>query len=128
LPKKELEAQIDPLKQQLSTRWRRMNPQLANAIESLDRQLRRNLGDEILPIAREAHARLEFRNVKPFWMTTESLRAARQSKNSARSNAISHVGKRRRARRAAQSRGGRPLPIYWKKSCSEEKCEPLSSV
>lgn len=66
LPKEELEAQINPLKQQLihemATReprnWR-MPPNL-----SLD-SYAEVWADEILPIAREAHARLEFRNVKP---------------------------------------------------------------
>jgi len=67
LPKKELEAQIDPLKQQLvhdmathePPNWRMpSNVSTDNYAEIW--------ADEILPIAREAHARLEFRNVKPF--------------------------------------------------------------
>ena len=67
LPKRELEAQIDPLKQQLvhemSTHEPRNWQMLSNV--SID-SCAEIWADEILPIAREAHARLEFRNVKPF--------------------------------------------------------------
>jgi S1/P1 Nuclease len=67
LPKKELEAQIEPLKQQLIHEMATHEPR--------DWQMPSNVSidsyaeiwaDEILPIAREAHARLEFRDVKPF--------------------------------------------------------------
>jgi len=67
LPKKDLQAQIDPLKQQLvhelathePANWRMpTNVSIGNYAEIW--------ADEILPIARDAHARLEFRNVKPF--------------------------------------------------------------
>ena len=60
--------------------------------------------DEILPIAREAHARLEFRNVKPL-LDGDRVVATGEAieKPDARSNAVSHVGNRHRARRAAQS-------------------------
>ncbi len=67
LRKKELEAQIDPLKKDLvhdmATReplnWRMTTNVSIDSYAEL-------WADEILPIAREAHARLEFRNVKPF--------------------------------------------------------------
>jgi len=66
LRKTELEAQIEPLKKGLvhdmagqePHNWRMPpNLSLSNYAETW--------ADEILPIAREAHARLEFRNVKP---------------------------------------------------------------
>ena len=67
LPKKELQAQIDPLKQELvhdmathePRNWRTPSSSAIDSYAEL-------WADEILPIAREAHARLEFRNVKPF--------------------------------------------------------------
>jgi hypothetical protein len=67
LRKKELEAQIEPLKKDLVHDMATREPR--------DWQMPTNVpvagyaemwADEILPIAREAHARLEFRNVKPF--------------------------------------------------------------
>jgi hypothetical protein len=67
LRKKELEAQIEPLKKDLihdmATREPR-NWQMPTNV-SVD-SYAEMWADEILPIAREAHARLEFRNVKPF--------------------------------------------------------------
>ena len=66
LPKKELAAQINPLKQQLVHEMATHEP--------LNWQMPSNIlldsyaevwADEILPIAREAHTRLEFRNVRP---------------------------------------------------------------
>jgi hypothetical protein len=66
LPKSELQAQIEPLKRELvhemathePKNWRMpSNTAIDNYAEMW--------ADEILPIAREAHARLEFRNVKP---------------------------------------------------------------
>ena len=66
LPKKELAAQINPLKQQLVHEMATHEP--------LNWQMPSNIlldsyaevwAEEILPIAREAHTRLEFRNVKP---------------------------------------------------------------
>ncbi len=66
LPKKEFEAQIDPLKHQLVHDMATHEPHNwqmpSNA--SID-SYAEIWADEILPIAREAHARLEFRNVKP---------------------------------------------------------------
>jgi hypothetical protein len=67
LPKAELEAQIAPLKHQLvhelATRepanWRMPASASIDAYAEL-------WADEILPIAQEAHARLDFRYVKPF--------------------------------------------------------------
>ncbi len=67
LTRKELEAQIEPLKKDLihdmATReprnWQ-MPPNVS--VEGYAEMW----ADEILPISREAHARLEFRNVKPF--------------------------------------------------------------
>src|SRR6516225_11970411 len=67
LPKKELEAQINPLKQQLVHDMATNEPrkwQMPSNV-SLDRYAE-VWADEILPVAREAHARLEFRNVRPF--------------------------------------------------------------
>jgi S1/P1 nuclease len=67
LPKNELEAQIDPLKRQLVHDMATNEPrnwQMPSNV-SLDNYAE-IWADEILPIAREAHARLEFRNVKPF--------------------------------------------------------------
>ena len=67
LKKKELEAHIQPLKKDLvhdmSTREPR-NWQMPTNV-SVD-SYAEVWADEILPIAREAHARLEFRNVKAF--------------------------------------------------------------
>ena len=67
LPKKELEAQINPLKQQLvhdmATNEPRNWQMPPNAPSDKYAEV---WADEILPIAREAHARLEFRNVRPF--------------------------------------------------------------
>lgn len=67
LPKKEREAQIDPLKRQLVHEMATHEPrnwQMPSNV-SLDNYAEA-WADEILPIAREAHARLEFRRVKPF--------------------------------------------------------------
>ena len=65
-PKKELEAHIEPLKQQvvhdMATREPR-NWQMPSNV-SID-SYAEIWADEILPIVREAHARLDFRNVKP---------------------------------------------------------------
>jgi S1/P1 Nuclease len=66
LRKKELEAQIEPLKKNLvhdmathePLGWRMSANVSINGYAEM-------WTDEILPIAREAHARLEFRNVKP---------------------------------------------------------------
>jgi hypothetical protein len=66
LPKKELEKQIDPFKRQLVHEMATHEPsnwQMPSNV-SLD-SYAEVWADEILPIAREAHARLEFRNVKP---------------------------------------------------------------
>jgi hypothetical protein len=68
LPKKELEAQIDPLKYQLVHDMATHEPsnwQMPSNV-SID-SYAEVWADEILPIAREAHARLEFRNVKPLF-------------------------------------------------------------
>jgi len=66
LPKKELEAQIEPFKQQLVHNMATNEPRdwqmPSNA--SID-SYAEIWADEILSIAREAHARLEFRDVKP---------------------------------------------------------------
>jgi hypothetical protein len=67
LPKKELEAQIAPFKRQLVHEMATHEPrnwQMPSNV-SLD-SYAEVWADEILPIAREAHARLEFRGVKPF--------------------------------------------------------------
>ena len=67
LPTKELEAQIGPFKQQLVHDMATNEPrnwQMPSNV-SLD-SYAEIWADEILPIAREAHARLEFRNVRPF--------------------------------------------------------------
>ena len=66
LPKKELEAQINPLKQQLVHEMATHEPRnwQMPANFSID-SYAEIWADEILPIAREAHARLEFRHVKP---------------------------------------------------------------
>jgi hypothetical protein len=67
LPKKELEAQIEPFKQQLVHDMATNEPrnwQMPSNV-SID-SYAEVWADEILPIAREAHARLEFRDVKPF--------------------------------------------------------------
>jgi hypothetical protein len=67
LRKKELETQIEPLKKDLvhdmATREPRNWQMPANV--SVD-SYAEMWADEILPIAREAHTRLEFRNVRPF--------------------------------------------------------------
>src|SRR5215469_572831 len=68
LPKKELEAQINPLKQQLVHKMAMHEPRnwQMPSNTSIDGYAE-IWADEILPIAREAHARLEFRNVKPLF-------------------------------------------------------------
>jgi hypothetical protein len=66
LPKVELDMQINPLKQQLVHNMATQEPrnwQMPSNV-SLDNYAE-IWADEILPIAREAHARLEFRNVRP---------------------------------------------------------------
>ena len=67
LPKGELDMQIRPLKQQLVHDMATHEPrnwQMPSNV-SID-SYAEIWADEILPIAREAHARLEFRNVRPF--------------------------------------------------------------
>jgi hypothetical protein len=67
LPKKELEAQIDPFKRQLVHEMATHEPRNWQMPSNLSLDSYAEIwADEILPIAREAHARLEFRNVKPF--------------------------------------------------------------
>ena len=67
LPKKELEAQIDPLKQQLVHDMATHEPRNWRMPSNVSTDNYAEIwADEILPIAREAHTRLEFRNVKPF--------------------------------------------------------------
>ena len=67
LPKKELAAQIDPLKQQLVHDMATHEPRNWQMPSNVSTDTYAEMwADEILPIAREAHARLEFRNVKPF--------------------------------------------------------------
>ena len=66
LPKNNLQGQIDPLKQQLVHEMSTQEPrnwQMPSNV-SIDNYAE-IWAEEILPIAREAHARLEFRNVKP---------------------------------------------------------------
>jgi hypothetical protein len=66
LPKKELEAQIDPLKQQLVHEMATHEPHNWQMPSNVSIESYAEIwADEILPIAREAHARLEFRDVKP---------------------------------------------------------------
>ena len=67
LPKKELEVQIAPLKHQLVHELATHEPRNWRTPANVSLEtFAEMLADEILPIAREAHARLEFRNVKPF--------------------------------------------------------------
>jgi hypothetical protein len=67
LKKKELEAQIEPLKKELVHDMATREPPGWRAPSDLSIDSYAEIwADEILPIAREAHARLEFRNVKPF--------------------------------------------------------------
>src|SRR6266567_8486933 len=66
LPKKEFEAQIDPLKHQLAHDMATHEPHNWQVPSNVSIDSYAEIwADEILPIAREAHARLEFRNVKP---------------------------------------------------------------
>jgi S1/P1 Nuclease len=66
LPKKELEARINPLKQQLVHEMATHEPRNWQMPANLSMDSYAEIwADEILPIAREAHARLEFRHVKP---------------------------------------------------------------
>jgi hypothetical protein len=67
LPKAELDMQINPLKKQLVQNMATQEPRnwRMPANLSIDNYAE-SWADEILPIAREAHARLEFRNVRPF--------------------------------------------------------------
>src|SRR6267154_2531329 len=66
LPKKEFEAQIDPLMHQLVHDMATQEPHNWQVPSNVSIDSYGEIwADEILPIAREAHARLEFRNVKP---------------------------------------------------------------
>jgi hypothetical protein len=67
LPKKAFEAQIDPFKRQLVHEMATHEPRnwQMPANVSVDNYAE-VWADEILPISREAHAHLEFRNAKPF--------------------------------------------------------------
>jgi hypothetical protein len=66
LPKKELEARINPLKQQLVHEMATHEPRNWQMPANLSIDSCAEIwADEILPIAREAHARLEFRHVEP---------------------------------------------------------------
>src|SRR5262249_40584782 len=66
LPKKELEAQISPLKQQLIHEMATREPRSWQMPPNVSIENYAEIwADEMLPIAREAHARLEFRIVKP---------------------------------------------------------------
>jgi len=67
LPRKELEAQIEPFKQQLVHEMATKEPRNWRMPSNVSIDSYAEVwADEILPIAREAHVRLEFRNVKPF--------------------------------------------------------------
>ncbi len=67
LRKKELKAQIEPLKKDLVHDMATREPPSWHMPSDLSiDSYAEHWADEILPIAREAHARLEFRNVKPF--------------------------------------------------------------
>jgi S1/P1 Nuclease len=66
LPKKELEAQIDPLKQQLVHEMATHEPHNWQMPSNVSIESYAEIwADEILPIARASHARLELRDVKP---------------------------------------------------------------
>jgi hypothetical protein len=66
LRKKELEAQLEPLKHQLVHDMATHEPQNWQMPSNISIDSYAEIwADEILPIAREAHARLEFRKVKP---------------------------------------------------------------
>jgi hypothetical protein len=67
LTKKELEAQIEPSKKDLIHDMATREPRNWQTPTNVSVDGYAEMwADEILPIAREAHARLEFRNVKPF--------------------------------------------------------------
>jgi len=67
LKKDEFEAQIEPLKKQFVHEMAMDEPANWRMTSSLSiDDYAERWADEILPIAGEAHARLEFRNVKPF--------------------------------------------------------------
>jgi hypothetical protein len=67
LPKKQLEAEIEPLKQQLVHDMATNEPRNWQMPSNVPIDSYAEVwADEILPIAREAHARLQFRDVKPF--------------------------------------------------------------
>jgi S1/P1 Nuclease len=67
LRKKELKAQIEPLKTDLVHEMATHEPRNWRMPTNVPVDSYAEMwADEILPIAREAHARLEFRNVKPF--------------------------------------------------------------
>jgi hypothetical protein len=66
LKKSELEAQIEPLKRQLVHEMTAQEPENWRLPSNIDIQnYAEAWADEILPIAREAHERLEFTNVHP---------------------------------------------------------------
>jgi hypothetical protein len=67
LPKNEFEAQIDPLKHQLAHDMATHEPRNWQVPSNVSIDSYAEIwANEILPISREAHARVEFRNVKPF--------------------------------------------------------------
>jgi hypothetical protein len=67
LRKKELEAQIQPLKKDLVHDMATHEPRNWRIAANVPIDQYAELwADEILPIAQEAHGRLEFRNIKPF--------------------------------------------------------------
>jgi hypothetical protein len=67
LPKKQFQAQINPLKQELIRDMARHEPRNWQMPSNVPVDSYAEIwADEILPIVREAHGRLEFRNVKPF--------------------------------------------------------------
>ena len=66
LPKREFESQIGPLKQQLIHQMATSEPRNWQMPSNVSIDAYAEIwADEILPIAREAHDRLEFRNVRP---------------------------------------------------------------
>ena len=67
LPKEEVLAQIEPLKRQLVHEMAAQEPRNWQIPVNVPvDKYAEKWADEILPIAQEAYARLEFRNVKPF--------------------------------------------------------------
>ena len=126
LRKKELEAQIEPLKKDLIHDMATREPsnwQMPTNV-SVD-SYAEMWANEILPIAREAHARLEFRNVKPF-LDGDRIVAAGEAIEKPAPDHTPYRDGQPASCGMSYTRPGGVWPICWTKS-SNTACEQLFS-